>query len=57
MRCLRSFLAVALAISVTSGAVPPGCAAHPPVGILTIANHAHLNEAVAFPGLSVFEGE
>jgi hypothetical protein len=32
-------------------------AASPPVGILTLANHAHLGNADAYPGLSVFEGE
>ena len=57
MPCLRSFLAVVLSISLAAFTVPPGCAAHPPVGILTLANHAHLDEAAAFPGLSVFEGE
>ncbi len=57
MLYLRSFLAVVLSISLAAFAVPPGRAAHPPVGILTVANHAHLDEAAAFPGLSVFEGE
>jgi len=31
--------------------------AHSPLGILTLATHAHLADAEAFPGLSVFEGE
>jgi len=53
----RSFLAVVLSLSVATCTVPPVLAAHPPIGILTLAIHAHLNEAVAFPGLSVFEGE
>ena len=37
----------------------PLCGAGPkaPLGILTQAYGAHLNEAAAFPGLSVFEGE
>jgi hypothetical protein len=30
---------------------------YPPIGVLTVAAHAHLEEATAFPGLSVFEGE
>lgn len=53
----RSLLAVVLSLSLTTCVVPPGFAARPPIGILTLAIHAHLNEAVAFPGLSVFEGE
>ena len=57
MLYLRSFLAAVLTTSPAAYAVPPGRAADPPVGILTQANHAHLNEATAFPGLSVFEGE
>jgi hypothetical protein len=32
-------------------------AGSPPVGVLTLATHAHLGDAAAFPGLSVFEGE
>jgi len=32
-------------------------AASPPVGILTLASRAHLGDAEAFCGLSVFEGE
>jgi len=38
---------------------PSLCGAGPkaPLGILTLAYDAHLNEAAAFPGLSVFEGE
>ena len=35
----------------------PVWAAVPPVGVLTIATHAHLDQAPAFPGLSVFGGE
>lgn len=35
----------------------PAAAAHPAIGILTLTTHAHLVEAAAFSGLSVFEGE
>jgi hypothetical protein len=34
-----------------------GAGSKAPLGILTQAYDAHLNEAAAFPGLSVFEGE
>lgn len=54
---LRSFLAAVLSISLAGFEFPAGRAAHPPIGILTLANRAYLNEAAAFPGLSVFEGE
>ena len=57
MKYLRSFAAMVSAVSLTMYAVPRGIAAHPPVGILTQAQHAHLDEAAAFAGLSVFEGE
>jgi hypothetical protein len=57
MPYLRSFLAVVLSISLAAYAVSPGRAAPSPIGILTQANHAHVDEAVAFPGISVFEGE
>lgn len=57
MWSLRSFIVVLIAISLTVYAVLPGYGAHPPLGILTEANHAHLDDADAFPGLSVFEGE
>lgn len=57
MRFLRSFLAVVVAVSLVSYAVPSAWAAPPFVGILTLANHAHVDEAAASPGLSVFEGE
>jgi hypothetical protein len=35
----------------------PTRTAQPPIGILTLATHAKLDEAVAFAGLSVFDGE
>jgi hypothetical protein len=54
---VRFSLAWVVAISLAFFSVPIVSAAHPPVGILTSASHAHLNDASAFPGLSVFEGE
>ncbi len=57
MRYFRSILAVVLAFSLLFWGTPPAPAAHSAIGILTLATHAHLNEAMAFPGLSVFEGE
>jgi hypothetical protein len=57
MRLLRPFLVVVVAISLVFFAVSPALATHSPIGILTLATHAHLEEAAAFPGLSVFEGE
>jgi len=57
MQSLRSFFAMVVASSLTAYAVPPGHSAHPRLGILTEANRAHLDDADAFPGLSVFEGE
>ncbi len=57
MRFLRSFLAVAVALSLAAYTVPPAWTTPPFVGILTLANHAHVDEAAASPGLSVFEGE
>lgn len=52
-RALALFLGVSLCL------YPSLCGAGPkaPLGILTEAYDAHLNEAAAFPGLSVFEGE
>ena len=54
---LRRAPALLLGISLCLHA--PMCGAGPkaPLGILTQAYDAHLNEAAAFPGLSVFEGE
>jgi hypothetical protein len=57
MRYLRPFAAMVVVISLVFFVVPPAIAAHPAIGILTLATHAHLDEADAFPGLSVFEGE
>jgi hypothetical protein len=57
MFSLRSALALLLCASLCL--YPSLCGAGPkaPLGILTLAYDAHLNEAAAFPGLSVFEGE
>jgi hypothetical protein len=57
MRYLRSSLAWVVVFSLAVFPVPTRPAAHSPVAILTSATHAHLNDAAAFPGLSVFEGE
>jgi len=57
MFSLRCALALLLCASLCL--YPSLCGAGPkaPLGILTLAYDAHLNEAAAFPGLSVFEGE
>ena len=54
---LRHALIVLLGVSLCL--YPSLCGAGPkaPLGILTLAYDAHLNEAAAFPGLSVLEGE
>jgi len=54
---VRRTLAVVLGVPLCL--YPSWCGAGPkaPLGILTQAYDAHLNEAAAFPGLSVFEGE
>jgi len=54
---IRRTLAVVLGVPLCL--YPSRCGAGPkaPLGILTQAYDAHLNEAAAFPGLSVFEGE
>ncbi|MGB7845242.1 MAG: hypothetical protein WBL63_06475 [Candidatus Acidiferrum sp.] len=57
MRPLRLRLATVFSISLIAYMAPLGFAATPPLGILTQANRAHLDDAAAFPGLSVFEGE
>ena len=51
--------ALALLLCASLCLYPSLCGAGPktPLGILTQAYDAHLNEAAAFPGLSVFEGE
>jgi len=57
MFSLRTVLALILGSSLCL--YPFLCGADPkaPLGILTLAHDARLNEAAAFPGLSVFEGE
>lgn len=50
--CLLSFAIFALVLL-----APPTRTAQPPIGILTLATHARLDEATAFAGLSVFDGE
>ena len=57
MSFLFSLLAVLLSILLAAGAAPLAWAATPPIGILTQAYQARVNEALAFPGLSIFEGE
>jgi len=57
MAFLFPLLAVLLSILFAASAGPFASAATPPIGILTQAYQARVNEALAFPGLSVFEGE
>ncbi|HTZ47824.1 MAG TPA: hypothetical protein VMH20_09550 [Verrucomicrobiae bacterium] len=51
----RSVLALVIVLASPFYVVPPSIAANASLGVL--ATHAHLEEAVAFPGLSVYEGE
>src|SRR5271157_4275408 len=53
----RSALALILCTSLCLFPALCGGGSKAPLGILTQAYDAHLNEAAAFPGLSVFEGE
>src|SRR5271166_920061 len=57
MFSLRKALALILCASLCLYASLCGAGSKAPLGILTQAYDAHLNEAAAFPGLSVFEGE
>ena len=57
MFSLRSALALILGASLCLYPSLCGAGSKAPLGILTQAYDAHLNEAAAFPGLSVFEGE
>ncbi|MGB7728215.1 MAG: hypothetical protein WBL50_09300 [Candidatus Acidiferrum sp.] len=57
MKFFRAFLAAIVVVPLVFYPLLPAAAAHPAIGILTLATHAHLDEAAAFPGLSVFEGE
>jgi hypothetical protein len=54
---LRSFLSVTLSILLANYTPPLASAASLPVGILTLADRAYIEEGAAYPGLSVFEGE
>ena len=53
----RCVLALLLGVSLCLCPSFCGAGSKAPLGILTQAFDAHLNEAAAFPGLSVFEGE
>ncbi len=57
MFSLRCALALLLCAFLCLYASLCGAGPKAPLGILTLAYDAHLNEAAAFPGLSVFEGE
>jgi len=57
MQRFWTVLARVLALALTFYVVPPLVGANASLGVLTLAIHAHLEEAVAFPGLSVYEGE
>lgn len=57
MFSLRRALALILCASLCLHPSVCGAGSKAPLGILTQAFDAHLNEAAAFPGLSVFEGE
>lgn len=50
MLYLRSFLPDVPYCFPDNLAFPSGCSAHAPLGILTQAEHAHLEEAAALPG-------
>ena len=54
---LGRVLALLPVVSLYVYPLPCGAGGKAPLGILTQAYEAHLNEAEAFPGLSVFEGE
>jgi len=53
----RSALATILSVAIAPWTNTMTANSNPPLGILTTAIDAHLNEAAAFAGLSVFEGE
>ena len=57
MFSLRGALALILCASLCLYPSLSGAGPKAPLGILTLAYDARLNEAAAFPGLSVFEGE
>ena len=53
----RPCLAVVLSFALFDFAPPATSSPAPPLGILTQAYQAHLDKPLAFPGLSIFEGE
>lgn len=53
----RMFVAVLVSLLLAFVGFSSMHATSVPLGILTLADHAHLDEADAFAGLSVFEGE
>jgi hypothetical protein len=55
--CFRRFCLISIALFALVFPAPPICASQPPLGILTLATHAKLDESAAFPGLSVYDGE
>lgn len=57
MLFLRAFCALFLACFLAVPAVPPNSPGTPALGILTQAYQAHVDAALAFAGLSVFDGE
>lgn len=57
MNILRGLVAALLSFLLSLPAASGNATPDPPVGVLTRAYEAHLNEMPAFAGLSVFEGE
>ncbi len=57
MHSARALMTILIIAFILLYEAPPVPAAPPEIGILTLASHARLNNAEAFPGLSVFEGE
>jgi hypothetical protein len=53
----RPCLAVVLSFALSNFTPPATSSPAPPLGILTQAYQAHVDEALAFPALSIFEGE
>src|SRR5271169_5600010 len=53
----RALLSFALCLSLCAYGIPCLTAPNPPLGVLTQASAARLNDADAFAGLSVYEGE
>jgi hypothetical protein len=55
--CRFTALAVALSFALSNLTPPATSSPAPPLGILTQGYRARVDEAFAFPGLSIFEGE